>query len=80
MKKTGRGWNGIPAGVREELGLRGRAFYLDYVSRHGLLQLGETDTLADNQILASCWQQRGTASSCPRTRGFPVARRQIGIC
>ena len=40
MKKPRRGWNGIPARVREELGIRGRAFYSDRVSSHGPIGLG----------------------------------------
>ena len=40
MKKSRRGWNCIPACVREELGIRGRAFYSDRVSSHGPIGLG----------------------------------------
>jgi hypothetical protein len=52
MKKPRRGWNCIPACVREELGIRGRAFYSDRVSSHGPIGFGGPDTLADNRILA----------------------------
>jgi hypothetical protein len=45
-------WNGIPACVREELGIRGRAFYSDRVSSHGLFESGRPDTFADNRLLA----------------------------
>ena len=42
MKKPRRGWNDIPARVREELGIRGRAFYSDRVSSHGPISVLET--------------------------------------
>jgi hypothetical protein len=38
--------------VREELGIRGRAFYSDRVRSHGSIGLGRPDTLADNRALA----------------------------
>jgi hypothetical protein len=38
--------------MREELGIRGRAFYSDRVSSHGPIGFGRPDTLADNRILA----------------------------
>jgi hypothetical protein len=53
MKEASRGWNSIPACVREQLGIRRRAFYSDRVSSHGLIGLGGLDTLADNRALAS---------------------------
>src|SRR5215211_2070852 len=40
MKKPRRGWNCVPACVREELGTRGRAFYSDNVSTHGPIGFG----------------------------------------
>jgi len=42
MKKPRRGWNCIPACVREELGISGRAFYSDRVSSHGPIGLWGT--------------------------------------
>jgi hypothetical protein len=38
--------------VREDLGIRGRAFYSDRVSSHGAVELGRHGTLADNRALA----------------------------
>jgi len=35
VKESRRRWNGIPACVREELGIRARAFYSYRVSSHG---------------------------------------------
>src|SRR5213083_2181224 len=52
MKKPSRGWNCIPACVREELGIRGRAFYSDRVSSHGPIGLEGPGTLAENRDLA----------------------------
>src|SRR5438874_7907026 len=52
MKKPRRSWNSIPACVREELGIRGRAFYSDRVSSHGPIGIGGPGTLADNPDLA----------------------------
>src|SRR5437016_1460751 len=52
MEKPRSGWNGIPACVREELGIGGRAFYSDRVSSHGPIGLGGPGTLADNRDLA----------------------------
>src|SRR6266511_2876326 len=37
MKKPRRGWSCIPACVREELGIRRRAFCSDRVSSHGFV-------------------------------------------
>ena len=37
MEKPRSGWNGIPTRVREELGIRDRAFYSDRVCSHGLI-------------------------------------------
>jgi hypothetical protein len=35
MEKPRSRWNGIPTRVREELGIRDRAFYSDRVCSHG---------------------------------------------
>src|SRR2546423_2744085 len=48
MKKPRSGWNRIPACVREELGIRRRAFYSDRVSSHRPIALEGPGTLADN--------------------------------
>src|SRR5260370_721814 len=56
MEKPRRGWNCIPACVREELGIRGRAFYSDSVSSHSPIELGSPSTLPDNRALARWWQ------------------------
>ncbi len=83
MKKPRRGWNGIPARVREELGPRDRAFYSDRVSSHGPIGLGGPGTLADNHGFGKV----GAVMSAPfrAVRGqsvipVPVGRRQIRIC
>jgi hypothetical protein len=52
MKKPRRGWNDIPACMREEVGIRGRAFCSDRVGSHGPMGFGRPDTLADNRLLA----------------------------
>ena len=71
MKKPRSGWNGVPARVRKELGIRARAFYSDRVSSHGPIRvLGE-------QIpwrITAFWQGSGNNES----RLLPVGR-QSGV-
>ena len=80
MKKPRPGWNCIPACVREELGIRGRAFYSDRVSSHGSIGFKGPGTLADKRTLARCSSNESLLPSRPGTRRFRVGRRQIGIC
>ncbi len=80
MKKPCRSWDDIPACVREELGIRGRAFYSDRVSSHGRIEFPRPDTLADNRILARQAPLRGwLLSRWPGVLVLPD-RRQIWVC
>jgi hypothetical protein len=54
MEKPRSGWNGIPACVREELRIRGRAFYSDCVSSHGSY-LGVGDRIFSR--ITGLWQE-----------------------